>query len=76
MIRMKLNKGKMHGIRPNDIVGPIAFHANIPGFTIGKIRIEDKMTFVDIPENAMEQVLKQNGNYRVGKEKFALTKAV
>jgi ATP-dependent RNA helicase DeaD len=74
MVRLKLNKGKMHGIRPNDIVGTIAFHANIPGYTIGKIRIEDKVTFVDIPEDVVEQVLKQNGNYRIGKEKFALTK--
>jgi ATP-dependent RNA helicase DeaD len=75
MVRMKMNKGKMHGVRPSDIVGTIAFHANIPGYTIGKIRIEDKVTFVDIPEDAVEQVLKQNGNYRIGKEKFALTKA-
>ena len=49
MVRLKLNKGKMHGIRPNDIVGTIAFHANIPGYSIGKIRIEDKHTLVDIP---------------------------
>jgi ATP-dependent RNA helicase DeaD len=74
MVRLKLNKGRAHGIRPNDIVGTIAFHANIPGYTIGKIRIEDKVTFVDVPEDAVEQVLKQNGNYRVGKEKFALAK--
>ena len=71
---MKLNKGKAHGIRPNDIVGTIAFHANIPGYSIGKIRIEDKQTFVDIPEDLVEQVMKQNGNYRVGKEKISLTK--
>jgi ATP-dependent RNA helicase DeaD len=75
MVRLKLNKGKAQGIRPNDIVGTIAFHANIPGYTIGKIRIEDKVTYVDIPEDLVEQVLKQNGNYRIGKEKFALTKA-
>jgi ATP-dependent RNA helicase DeaD len=75
MVRLKLNKGKVQGIRPNDIVGTIAFHANIPGYTIGKIRIEDKVTYVDIPEDLVEQVLKQNGNYRIGKEKFALTKA-
>jgi ATP-dependent RNA helicase DeaD len=74
MVRLKLNKGKMHGIRPNDIVGTIAFHANIPGYTIGKIRIEDKYSFVDIPEEIVEQVLKQSGNYRVGKEKFSLVK--
>ena len=75
MVRLKINKGKMHGVRPSDIVGTIAFHANIPGYVIGKIRIEDKFTFVDIPEDVVEQVLKQNGNYRIGKEKFALTKS-
>lgn len=75
MIRLKLNRGKVQGIRPNDVVGTIAFHANIPGYVIGKIRIEDKFTFVDIPEDVVDQVLKQNGNYRIGKEKFALAKA-
>ena len=75
MVRLKLNKGKVQGIRPNDVVGTIAFHANIPGYVIGKIRIEDKFNFVDVPEDVVDQVLKQNGNYRIGKEKFALTKA-
>jgi ATP-dependent RNA helicase DeaD len=75
MIRLKLNKGKAHGVRPNDVVGTIAFHANIPGYVIGKIRVEDKVTFVDVPEDVVEQVMKQNGNYRIGKEKFSLAKA-
>ena len=74
MIRLKINKGKMHNIRPNDVVGQIAFHANIPGFSIGKIRIEDKFSFVDIPENIVEQVVKQSGNYKIGKEKFSVVK--
>lgn len=75
MVRLKFNKGRMHGVRPNEVVGTIAFHANIPGYTIGKIQIEDRMTFVDVPEDVVEQVLRQNGNYRIGKEKFALKKA-
>src|SRR5512139_2651764 len=75
MVRMKINKGKSSGIRPNDIVGTIAFHANIPGYTIGKIRIEDTITFVDIPEDLLDQVMKQNGNYRIGKDKISLVKA-
>jgi len=75
MVRLKLNKGKLHGVRPSDVVGTIAFHANIPGYTIGKIRIEDKFTFVDVPEDVLDQVLKQNGNYRIGKEKISLAKA-
>ena len=75
MIRCKINKGKAHNIRPNDIVGQIAFHANIPGYTIGKIRIEEKVSFVDIPEEALDQVLKHSGNYKIGKEKFSVVKA-
>ncbi|HQV94989.1 MAG TPA: DbpA RNA binding domain-containing protein, partial [Anaerolineales bacterium] len=75
MVRLKVNKGKSSGIRPSDIVGTIAFHANIPGYTIGKIRIEDKFTLVDVPEDLVEQVLTHNGNYRLGKEKLTLVKA-
>ncbi|HSM72810.1 MAG TPA: helicase-related protein, partial [Anaerolineales bacterium] len=74
MIRLKINKGRMHNIRPNDVVGQIAFHADIPGYTIGKIRIEDKTTFVDVPENVVEQVVRQSGNYKIGKEKFSVVK--
>jgi len=75
MVRLKINKGKENGIRPNDIVGSIARHAEIVGSSIGKIRIEDKYSYVDIPEELVEQVLKHNGNYRIGKDKFTLTKA-
>ncbi|MBI3165612.1 MAG: DEAD/DEAH box helicase [Chloroflexi bacterium] len=75
MVRCKINKGKAHNIRPNDIVGQIAFHANIPGNIIGKIRIEDKISFVDIPEDVVEQVLKHSGNYKIGKDKFSVVKA-
>jgi ATP-dependent RNA helicase DeaD len=75
MIRLKLNKGKANGVRPNDIVGTIAHHADIPGSSIGKIRIEDTFTYVDVPEALVEKVLKHNGNYRIGKDKFTLVKS-
>ena len=75
MIRLKMRKGSAHGIRPNDIVGTIARYADIPGSLIGKIRIEEDHAFVDVPERFIEQVMTHNGNYRVGKHKFALEKA-
>jgi hypothetical protein len=75
MVRLKINKGKSNNIRPSDIVGQIAFHANIPGYTIGKIRIEEKHTFVDVPEAAVDVVIKHSGNYKIGKEKFSVVKA-
>jgi len=75
MIRLKMSTGKYHGVRPNDVVGMIAYHADIPGNTIGKIRIEDMRTLVDIPEQFVEKVLAKNGDYRIGKHKFALERA-
>ncbi len=75
MIRLKMGKGKLHGVRPNDVVGTIAFQADIPGSAIGKIRIEDNFTFVDVPEHFIEKVLVHNGNYRIGKHKIALERA-
>jgi ATP-dependent RNA helicase DeaD len=64
MIRLVLDQGKKHGIRPNDIVGTIAFHAEIPGSSIGKIFIQEKHSLVDVPEALAGQVLASAGNYR------------
>ena len=65
MVRLSLNMGKKHGIRPNDIVGTIAYHADIPGSSIGKIFIQDKNSLVDVPEALAGQVLAKTGDYRI-----------
>ncbi len=57
MVRLSLNMGRKQGIRPNDIVGAIAAHAQIPGSRIGKIHIQDSRALVDIPEDLVNQVL-------------------
>jgi ATP-dependent RNA helicase DeaD len=75
MVRLKLGRGKLHGVRPNDVVGTIAFQADIPGASIGKIRIEENRTFVDVPEQFLEKIIRQNGNFKIGKHKFGFEKA-
>jgi ATP-dependent RNA helicase DeaD len=67
MVRLTLNAGKVHGVRPNDVVGTIAHHANIPGHTIGAIRIRDHHTLVDVPEDLVPQVLAKAGQYQIRK---------
>jgi len=57
MVRLSMSIGKRQGIRPGDIVGCIAFHADIPGSAIGKILIQDKNSLVDVPEELAPQVL-------------------
>ena len=63
MVRLKLSRGKAHGINPGEIVGGIASRAAIPGSAIGKIIIDDKSTLVDIKEDCVSRVLGQNGCY-------------
>ena len=68
MVRLTLNKGKEDGVRPNDVVGTIAYHANIPGKTLGAIRIQPQHTFVDVPEQFVTQVLDKSGSYQIHRE--------
>ena len=65
MVRMALDKGRSDGISPSDVVGTIAYHANIPGKSLGAIHIQDQQTFVDVPEQFVDKVLAGNGNYQM-----------
>ncbi len=75
MVRLSLNAGKQHGIRVNDVVGTIAYHANIPGRAIGAIRIQEQHTWVDVPEQFVEQVLAKSAQYKIHQQSIAVEKA-
>jgi ATP-dependent RNA helicase DeaD len=72
MVRLAISKGRQHGVRPSDVVGAIAYHAEIPGSVIGKIHIEDRFTLIDVPEQYAGQVLSKNGSYRIRKQAAAV----
>jgi ATP-dependent RNA helicase DeaD len=57
------------------VVGAIAFHADIPGSTIGKIYIEDTHTLLDVPENLVNQILAKAGKYSLRKQAFTVERA-
>ena len=65
MVRLSLSTGKKDGVRPSDVVGAIASHAEIPGNTIGKIFIQERFTLVDVEEQYVSRVLGKTGSYRV-----------
>lgn len=70
MVRLSLNAGKVDGLRVNDVVGTIAFHADIPGSTIGAIHIQEDRTLVDVPEQFAGKVLAKTGSYRVRQKRL------
>jgi ATP-dependent RNA helicase DeaD len=75
MVRLALSRGRMHGVRPNDVVSTIAYHAEIPGHTIGKILIEDRQTLVDVPEQYAAQVLSKAGQYSIHRQPVTVERA-
>ena len=65
MVRLKLDRGKEDGIRPNDVVATIAGYANIPGSALGKIIIRQGFTLVDVPEEFAGKVLGMKSAYKI-----------
>ena len=68
MVRLSVSQGRVHGVRPNEVVSTIAYYGDIPGNSIGKILIEEQHTFVDVPEQFVEKVLAKRGIYRMRKQ--------
>ena len=62
MVRLFLDAGSRAGVRPGDIVGAIANEAGIPGKAIGSIDIYDRFTFVEVPAQYRDQVLRGMAN--------------
>ncbi|NLX10430.1 MAG: DEAD/DEAH box helicase [Chloroflexi bacterium] len=58
MTRLYIGVGREDGVRPGDIVGAIANEADIPGRSIGAIEIYDGFSFVDVPSNQAEHILR------------------
>jgi len=75
MVRLTLSTGKANGIRPNHVVGALAHYADIPGHSIGKIRIQEQHTLVDVPEKFVGKVLAETGTYRIGKQAITVERA-
>ena len=72
MVRLSLSAGKVHGVRPGDVVGAIAYHGNFPGSVLGAIHIMDDHTYVDVPRKFVPQTLAKAGKYRFGKQSVTL----
>lgn len=61
MVRLRMNLGETHGLRPRDVVGAIAGEVGIPGQAIGSIEIREHYSFVDVAEKHVNRVLRESG---------------
>ncbi|MEO8607502.1 MAG: DEAD/DEAH box helicase [Chloroflexota bacterium] len=74
MVRILLDVGKAHGVRPGDVVGAIAGEAGIPGRSIGAIDIRTNQTYVDVKEDHAEKVLVKVKHWTLRGQKVKLVR--
>jgi ATP-dependent RNA helicase DeaD len=57
MARLFIGAGRSAGIRPQDLVGAIANESRLSGRDVGAIEITDRFSVVEVPEDAVDEVI-------------------
>ncbi|WP_294151660.1 DEAD/DEAH box helicase [uncultured Clostridium sp.] len=73
--RLFINIGKNQGIRPGDILGAIAGESGMPGSMVGSIDMFDKYTFVEVPREQADIVLKAMKDVKIKGKNVHMEKA-
>lgn len=76
MVRLFMNVGRRLKVGVKDVVGAIAGETGMPGRLIGKIEIYDKFTFVEVPEEYAEDVLRIMSNNQIRGNRISIEPAV
>ncbi len=62
MVTYRMEVGKDHGVMPKDIVGAIANEAGIESQNIGRIKLNDDHSTVDLPEGMPKEIFQHLKN--------------
>ena len=57
--------GRRRGVRPGDLVGAIANDVGVPGSTIGKVTIVENKSFVEVPAEVAERILREHETLQI-----------
>ena len=75
MARLFINIGKNQNVKPGDILGAIAGESGMPGKMVGSIDMYDKYTFVEVPREQADVVLKAMKDVRIKGKNIHMEKA-
>ncbi len=65
MVRLFINIGKKQNVRAKDILGAIAGESQIPGRVVGRIDLNDKYSFVEVPKEYAVKVLESMKSVKI-----------
>ena len=75
MARLFINVGKNQNVKPGDILGAIAGESGMPGKMVGSIDMYDKYTFVEVPRENADAVLKAMKDVKIKGKNIHMEKA-
>ena len=73
--RLFINIGKNQNVKPGDILGAIAGESGMPGRMVGSIDMYDKYTFVEVPRESADAVLKAMKDVKIKGKNIHMEKA-
>jgi ATP-dependent RNA helicase DeaD len=65
MVRLYIGAGRNAGVRPADLVGAIAGETGISGRSIGAINISERFSLVEVPSDAVADVIQALRSTRI-----------
>jgi ATP-dependent RNA helicase DeaD len=72
----RIEVGRVHGVKPANIVGAIANEAGLEGRHIGRVVIRDDHSFVDLPGGMPREIFRQLQKVRVAGQRLEISRAL
>jgi ATP-dependent RNA helicase DeaD len=72
----RVEVGREHGVEPGNLVGAIANEAKITGKRIGRIKIQDNHSFIDLPAGMPKEVFFKLQKVVVGGQPLQISRAL
>lgn len=74
MVSLTLNAGRKDGVGVNHIVASLSHFAGISSRELGKIKINEGSSNIDVPKALVDKMISHNDSYRIAKKPVTLTK--
>lgn len=74
MVPLTLNAGKKDGVAVNHIVASLSHFSGVSSRELGKIKISETYSRIDVPKTLVDKMLSNNGRYKISRKNVTLSK--
>jgi len=76
IVRLRIDGGRIHGIRAKDILGAITGETNVPGGAIGNIDVRDSESYIDVRGDVAVAILAMNDKMTIRRRPFRVSRVL